>query len=331
MMVSAHDGASGPLVRSSGTDARIPATRSDLLSQLLTLMRLQGEMIYTADLAAPWAIQFAAGAAHFHFVAEGRIQVSSPEIGTVEVDEGQLVLLPLGHGHVLADGGGAQTVAIDPTDPVFFDAQELALKFDGGGPSTRLFSGTFRFDATSAPIILEALPPIIRLSRSDGANAEWLEALVHFLLAEAHQPSPGSALMISRLIDVLVVQTLRTWSAGQSATGLGWLGALGDPGIERALAALHAEPTRDWIVEDLARIAFMSRSVFAERFTSRVGEPPLRYLKNWRLSLAQDMLRTGTWRVSEVARRAGYDSDASFSRAYKTRFGHPPAADRTIV
>ncbi len=330
-MTAAHDAASAPLVQSSGF-SRIPiaAARLDLLSQLLTLIRLRGEMIYTAALTSPWRLDFPSGGAHFHFIVEGQVRVSSDDFDPVVVDAGTLLLLPTGRGHGLRNptvGATQPTMpATDPFAPDIFDSERLTLEHGGGGALTRLVSGTFHFYDNSSPIVTAALPPFITVSRNDGSNAEWLEALVHFLLAEAHLPAPGSGIMISRLIDVMVVQTLRTWAATHPREGRGWLGGIGDPGIERALSALHEAPLRDWTVQDLARIATMSRSVFAERFSEKVGEPPLRYLKHWRLSLAADMLRSGTMKVGEVARRVGYDSDASFSRAYKARFGHPPIA-----
>lgn len=328
MREQAHDASSERLAQSSGIEGTIAATKLDLLSQLLTLLRLQGETIYTANLTAPWALAHPPGRAHFHLVVEGHVVVRSSEIGVATVPAGHLVLLPLGKGHVLEDAAHSPARPAIASQPGFFDSARLVLDHGGGGARTQVVSGAFHFDESTSPIILSALPAIVILSKSDGGNAEWLEALVRFMLAEAHAPSPGSAIMISRLIDVLVVQTLRAWAATTQRDGSGWIGALGDTGVERALTALHNAPLREWTVQDLARLAGMSRSVFAERFASRVGEPPLRYLKNWRLGLAADMLKSGTLRVSEVARRAGYDSDAAFSRAFKTRFGYPPAEAR---
>jgi AraC-like DNA-binding protein len=323
-MPRAHDPSSERLARASGIAEAIPATRSDLLSELLTLIRLRGQTIYTADLSAPWALAFPSGEAHFHFVAHGRALLAATGSEPVEVAEGELLLLPRGQGHSLSDVSGVSTSAIGPFSAGHFDADRLSLRHGGGGEAVKLISGTFRFDRDSSPIVLSALPTVIRVSRFDSSNAPWLEALVHFLLAEAHQPAPGSAIMISRLIDVMVVQTLRTWAAAGDGIKAGWLGGIGDLGIERALSALHTTPMRDWSVHELARIAAMSRSVFAERFTDRIGEPPLRYLKHWRLGLAADMLKTGALKVGDVARRCGYQSDAAFSRAYKARFGHSP-------
>jgi AraC-like DNA-binding protein len=289
-------------------------------------------MIYTAALSSPWHLAFPSGVAHFHFVVEGSVTVVSTDFAPLVVKAGTLILLPTGRGHRLQDtaigSGDTQTPPVDPFAVERFDMDRLALEHGGEGETTRLVSGTFHFDDNSSRIVTGALPPFITVSRHDSSNAPWLEALVHFLLAEAQLPAPGSGIMISRLIDVMVVQTLRSWAASHPREGRGWMGGIGDPGIERALTALHDAPMKDWSMNELAKTAAMSRSVFAERFSEKVGEPPLRYLQHWRLSLAADMLRSGTMKVGEVARRVGYDSDASFSRAYKARFGHSPNAAR---
>jgi transcriptional regulator GlxA family with amidase domain len=130
--------------------------------------------------------------------------------------------------------------------------------------------------------------------------------------------------MISRLIDLLVIRTLRSWAAIE-ANRIGWLGGLGDERIGRVLSAMHADPFRHWTVQLFAKIAGMSRSIFAERFTRTVGESPLRYLSRWRLTLAADLLRSSGLNVTEVAYRSGYASDAAFSRAFKVHFGYAPS------
>lgn len=161
--------------------------------------------------------------------------------------------------------------------------------------------------------------------QKEGAPA-YLQAISHFLIDEVYEPRPGSALMISRLIDLFVMRTLRT-SANARRTSLGLLGGLGEERIGQALAAMHAAPERDWSVEALANIAAMSRSIFCERFTIAVGEPPLRYLTRWRLTIAADMLRTGTMKVTEAAQKTGYGSDAAF-RPFKVHFGYAPSEAR---
>jgi AraC-like DNA-binding protein len=240
------------------------------------------------------------------------------------VNQGDLVLLPLGKGHVITDALGSPAENIGLVAAEHFDRDELVLRHGGDGPGSQLVGGFFSFEGSQLPAVMSALPALIHIPRGDAGTPPWLAAISRFLVAEAGQPDPGSSLMISRLIDLLVIRTLRSWAAIE-ANHMGWLGGLGEERIGRVLNAMHADPFRRWTVQSLAEIARMSRSIFAERFTAAVGEPPLRYLSRWRLTIAADLLRSGGLKVTEAAYRCGYASDAAFSRAFKAHFGYAPS------
>jgi AraC-like DNA-binding protein len=189
-------------------------------------------------------------------------------------------------------------------------------------PTTYLVGGVFDLDAPALELALSVLPAVLRLSYAGASRPPWLDGLTHFLLAEAENPLPGSSLMISRMIDLVVIRVLRSWAAAQPAAS-GWLGGMAHPRIDRAMYAIHQDPARGWSVGDLAAKAAMSRSMFAERFTQIVGEAPLRYLTRWRMTLAADLLRSGR-SVGEASRLCGYGSEAGFSRAFKVHYGEPP-------
>ncbi len=303
------------------------AARNDVLSEVLTLIRLRGELVYTARLGEPWGLRFQSGPAHFHFVEAGGAWVTPTGQAATRIEAGDLVLLPLGKGHTIADALGSPVENIDVVASDHFDRDSLVLRHGGGGPASQLVSGFFSFEGSPLPAVMAALPPLIHIPRGDAGAPAWLAAISHFLVDEAQQPNPGSSLMISRLIDLLVIRTLRSWAASQ-ATRMGWLGGLGEERIGRVLSAMHADPFRRWTVQSLADIARMSRSIFAERFTAAVGEPPLRYLSRWRLTIAADLLRSGGLKVTEAAHRSGYASDAAFSRAFKAHFGYAPSEAR---
>lgn len=305
-------------------DFGMSAARNDVLSEVLTLIRLRGELVYTAFLSEPWGLQFQQGPAHFHFVKTGKAWVTSAGGKPTEVSEGDLVLLPLGKGHVITDALGSPFEQIEVVATEHFNREELVLRHGGGGHMTQLVGGFFSFEGSPLPAVMSALPSVIHIPRGDAGSPAWLEAISSFLVAETQQPNPGSSLMISRLIDLLVIRTLRSWAAIE-ANRMGWLGGLGEEGIGRVLSAMHADPFRHWTIQSFAKIAGMSRSIFAERFTKAVGEPPLRYLSRWRLTLAADLLRSSGLKVTEVAYRSGYASDAAFSRAFKTHFGYAPS------
>lgn len=309
---------------STAQDFGMSVARNDVLSEVLTLIRLRGELVYTAFLGEPWGLQFQPGSAHFHFIKAGKAWVTPAGGNPTEVSEGDLVLLPLGKGHVVADAPDSPAKRIETVAAEHFHRDELVLRYGGGENIAQIIGGFFSFEGSSLPAVMSVLPPLIHIPRSDAGAPPWLEAISRFLISEAQQQDPGSSLMISRLIDLLVIRTLRSWAATE-ANRIGWLGGLGDERIGRVLSAVHADPSRNWTVQSFAKIAGMSRSIFAERFTGTVGEPPLRYLSRWRLTLAADLLRNSGLKVTEVAYRSGYASDASFSRAFKAHFGYAPS------
>jgi len=313
------------LISDSDHTFRLASLRQDVLSQVLRLIRLRGEMVYRGELTVASGIALPPGPAHFYFVQQGTMAVISGSLEPVELKMGDLVLLPRGDGHTIVDSVSSSGAGIETLGPEHFDAHRFFLH--GGSNSAnavRFIGGSFFFDGNPLASVLSMLPAVILISSDDSGAPEWLKGIAHFLLEEAQVAGPGSSLMISRLIDLLVIRALRTW-AGARTTHLGWLGGLNEERIARVLSAMHDEPQRDWTLEALANIAAMSRSLFAKRFLATVGEPPLRYLTRWRLTLAADLLKSGRLKVTEVAQRSGYHSDAAFSRAFKAQFGCPPS------
>lgn len=324
-----YDAAPEVYARSSGNDAEysMAATRSDVLSQVLTLIRLRGELVYSAELAGAWGIAFPKGHSHFHFVEQGTLWVRTPGAPPLQVNAGDLLLLPHGTGHTICGAPDTPARAIEAILPQHFDAERAVLRIGDGAPDCRVLGGFFHFEGGSLAAIMAALPVVVHVPSVEGKTPGWLDAIAHFLIKESHEAEPGSSLMISRLIDLLVIRTLRSWAANRGHHG-GWLGGMGEERIGRVLSAIHAHPYRPWTVHALADIAAMSRSIFAERFTARVGEAPLHYIKRWKLTLAADMLATGGLKVTQAAQRIGYASDAAFSRAFKAQFGYAPSEVR---
>ncbi len=303
-------------------------TRSDLLSQVLTLIRLRGELIFSADLTEPWGVGFEPGPAYLHIVSEGEMQVTASDGKVVHAVPGDLLVLPQGRGHAIGTPGAPLLPFADVLAGQIRE-DSLSVTLGGGGAVTRMITGAFRFEGDNMPTMLAVLPSIIHIPHALRADEEnWLEGIAQFLLAEARAPHPGAALMISRLIDILVIRAFRLWVRTAPPEDRGWLGALADPRISRALKAIHDEPFRQRTVAELAAVAGMSRSSFAERFAFLIGAAPLHYQTRWRLLLANEMLKRPSVRVSDVARRIGYESDAAFSRAFKAQFGYAPVLAR---
>lgn len=265
----------------------------DLLSHVLAQIRLTGDHVRPQDIAASESLDLEAGAAHVLVLAEGALHIEDAGESPVVIERGDLLLLP--HGL-----GGARLVA--PR------AQASVIEC------------RFWFDPHSLRGMIAALPERIHIRHAEGAG--WLDGIVPFLMVEVTDDEPGAALMISRIIDVIVIRTLRTWVQRGHTTG--WLGGLSDARIARALKVVHERPLQRWSLDALSDAAGMSRSSFCERFAALVGRSPLRYQNEWRLNLARAMLATGEARVGEIALRVGYESESAFSRAYKALFGYPP-------
>jgi AraC-like DNA-binding protein len=157
---------------------------------------------------------------------------------------------------------------------------------------------------------------------------EWIQSTLRLMAAEARELRPGGETIVTRLADILVIQAIRAWIEQDPAAQTGWLGALKDHQIGRALTLIHREPAHDWSVASLADEVAMSRSAFAARFTQLVGETPMYYVTRWRMQVAQNVLQVGDATVGEIALRLGYGSEAAFSRAFKRFHGIPPGAVR---
>jgi AraC-like DNA-binding protein len=185
-----------------------------------------------------------------------------------------------------------------------------------------------RFDHPAGRTMLRILPRCITVEASDGPRAEWMRSAFQLMAAEARGFKPGGEAVITRLADILVIQAIRTWIETDPAARTGWLGALQDRHIGRALALIHRDPARPWTVASLAGELAMSRSAFAARFTQLVDEPAMQYVARWRMHLALHALQTEGASVGELADRYGYRSEAAFARAFKRVVGVAPGGVR---
>jgi AraC-like DNA-binding protein len=165
---------------------------------------------------------------------------------------------------------------------------------------------------------------VLKLDLRATASGAWIESSFRFAVSEIAAGRIGSATVITKLSELLFVEAVSQFVASLPAERRGWLAGLRDPQIGRALALLHARATDEWTAETLALEVGMSRSVFAERFTSLVGHPPMHYLALWRMHLAAQQLREGHGSVAQIAFEVGYGSEAAFSRAFKRQFGTSP-------
>lgn len=304
-------------------DGKMP----DVMSDVLSLIRMRSEVVCVSRLSSPWSLGFQSPASHFHIVERGTVWIALANSSPIRLVAGDLAILPLGTGHVLSSDPALPPI---PLEQALADAETregTMFRLGGGGDLSEIVCGKFTFAGVLATKLLSILPPLIHIEGLEGRPLEWLRLTSHFLVDEARNPRPGSAIMTARLLDLLFIQAIRAWGA-KSPGNLGWLSGLRDTVVGKALSAIHEEPGRSWTVEGLADLAGLSRSAFATRFTNVVGQTPLKYVAAWRLDLAADQLRAGTSKIAEIAANVGYGSEAALTRAFKVQFGTTPAAFR---
>jgi AraC-like DNA-binding protein len=288
----------------------------DLLSELLASVHLRGERIAEYTPHGAFSIGFA-GAGTLHIIESGELELGlEGDERSERVRRGDVILLPRGDAHrvgnVKPSGSGQDGAGGRVADGVHV------------GEPVRWLCGRFMIGDSEASHLLASLPAVIMLRGARDQALEWLEVSRRMLLIEMRSPTQGSLVMVARILDLLFIQILRAWAAGEDATP-NWLAGAIDPQIGPALGAIHSDPSHEWTVGDLARSCGLSRSAFAERFAARVGKPPASYLANVRLDAAAALLRDTPTPVGLVAGKVGYTSEAAFSRAFRNRYGAPPA------
>jgi AraC-like DNA-binding protein len=303
----------------------------DPLADPLRLLKLTGVLHCQAELSAPWGMDLPRipDCMAIHIVNRGSLFLDVAGQPTREVKAGSLVMLPHGTSHQLRSEPGTPVTPLTDIPVQLITDRYERMRFGGGGALTSVSYCGVRFDPTGARRLLQVLPLVIHVDTLTEQD-EWLRDTARFIAREAGATRPGSEAIITRLADIVVVQAIRAWLS--SADGQhGWLAALRDRQIGRALAAIHREPGREWTVALLAREVGMSRSALSARFSELVGEPVKHYITEWRMQLARDDLLTSPQTQAVLAEKYGYQSEAAFSRAFKRVFGVPPGAVRREI
>jgi AraC-like DNA-binding protein len=304
---------------------------ADPLGEALHFLRMSGTYYSRCEFSAPWGLELPelAGSLMFHVVTRGMCTLDVPGSDPRVLRPGSLALVPHGEGHRLRSDDGVPAVNLfDLPREEVSDRYEI-VRIDGGGPAVTLICGVIRFDHPAGRQLLSLLPRTIQVDGETTIHHQWLQTTLHLMAHEARTLRPGGETIITRLADVLVIQAIRSWLEQDPDARAGWLGAMRDPQIGRALSLIHRAPEQEWTVAQLAHEVAMSRSAFSARFTDLVGESPMRYVARWRMSVALTMLTEGTAALAEIAARLGYRSEAAFSRAFKRTVGVAPGAART--
>jgi AraC family transcriptional regulator, alkane utilization regulator len=302
----------------------------DAVSEVLRSVRVRSTIWCRSELRAPWGFGTDAhGTAAFHVVTAGRcwLQVEG-HVAQRQLAAGDLVVLPTGRRHWLRDHPATPAPALERLLASHPLDEHRRLHAGGQGRRTTLLCGGFALESGDGHPLLAALPAVIHIRGVRGQPLPWVAATLRLLGAETGATTPGSEAVVSRLADALLTQALRVALAELDAADGARVRALRDPHVANAVRLIHGQPQRPWTVGELAAEVALSRSAFTARFRRLVGEPPMRYLIRARLAHAAGLLRTTEVGLAEIARRTGYQSEFSFSRAFKRAFGVAPGGYR---
>jgi AraC-like DNA-binding protein len=263
---------------------------------------------------------------YFHLIASGRCWMQIEGGERHWADRGDVVVFPYGHQHKM--GGVIDTPCVSLMDLMQLPPSEglPVVRHGAGGADaarTDVICGYLDVDDPLFDPALAALPPLF-VVRPTGAARAWVESSLQYMM-EATGRADGDTQILTKLPGIVLAEVLRLHVASAPAADDGWLSALRDPMLAPALAALHRAPERKWTVPELAAAANVSRSVLDDRFRKVLGRSPIKYLTDWRLHVAKDLLATTELGVATIARRVGYDADEAFSRAFKRAYGQSPA------
>lgn len=289
----------------------------DPLAELVALLKPRAVYAKVISGAGAWAVRYSEfGQPSFCTMLEGQAVLSVNGQAPITLQGGDFVLMPATPGFTLS---GLVPAAPTVIEPRLLPAPGLEIRHGrkGGAPDMRMLGGYFSLESPDAALVASLLPSLLHLR-----GIARLPLLVQLVREESLAQRPGRELVLGRLIEVLLVEALRSAPAEGAPPGM--LRALADPRLAAAMRHMHGDPARAWTVVELARTAALSRSAFFERFSRAVGLPPMEYLLAWRMAMAKDLLGRSGLALAEVAERVGYSSASTFSTAFSRHVGQAP-------
>jgi AraC-like DNA-binding protein len=302
---------------------------ADSLADSLRSINVRSVVFCRSDFTAPWGFRVDATAmAKFHLVLAGAAYLAlDGENEPHRLVAGDVVVLPHGTGHAVTDAPGSPAPCLERI-LVDYPVDEVGtMTCGGGGAVTTVVCGGFGTDALPTELV-EQLPRMLVLGSADGGVSRWLEPLAALLAAE-HPPTPGHSAILAKVADVFLTESLRQYLASHRLLQLQVTACDDDRPIATALRLMRDNPGGPWTLAHLARAVGLSRTSFAVRFRHSVGEPPMTHLTRLRLSGGAGYLTSTSRTIGDIAREVGYDSEASFSKAFKRSYGRSPGAFRT--
>jgi len=306
---------------------------SDPLSDVLRAVRLDGAFFYAVQASEPWSVEAVAakeltprvlpGAEHlisYHILTSGRCWGGLTGERAVALAPGDVIVFPHGDGHVMSSDPKLRSV---PAMPGRFP--ETVTLGDGGEIAATFVCGFLGCDRRPFNPLLSKLPRQLHLP---GLSSGWLQSFAHQVVEESRARRVGADSVLTRLAELMFVEVLRRYIETLPPEQPGWLAGLRDDAVGRVLRLLHGDPAHPWTLDELAAAVAMSRSAFADRFTTLIGQPPMQYLAQWRMQLAAGRLATGNTKIAAIAGEVGYESEEAFSRVFKRLMGVSPGVWR---
>ncbi|WP_078122162.1 AraC family transcriptional regulator [Thiosocius teredinicola] len=299
------------------------------IGKLLDSLRMESAFYTSSTLMRPWGMVMPpmSNCMMYHIVLEGAAEFRIAD-SVFPLEEGGFVLFPKGEGHVVSDGQCKTIVPLAELPIESVTERYETLTFGGSGEVTRMVCGAMLFQHPLAIKLLGILPPYIRIHPDSKDSVNVVTNVARLLKSESETISVGAEAVISRLADVLVVAAMRQYLSELDESKTGWLTALQDDRIGKSLKLIHDQPSKHWSLEELAIAVGMSRTSFATQFKKLVGNSPMEYLTEWRMSLAYSRLQLTGDTVLSIALDIGYQSESAFSRAFKKSIGKSPVEVR---
>lgn len=314
--------------------------RVDALSDLLRVLRFSGGVFLEATFRSPWCVQSqvtdedcspavppASHLVAFHYVLDGRLAAGIEGGPWHECTGGDLIVVARNDVHSVGSDLGLPALRAEALIRKASAHDLGSIDYGTGDPLCRFVCGYLANSVRAHPL-LDSLPALFIVNVRGRPCAEWVESSFRYAARARAARQPGSQDLLARLAELLFVEALRDQIERLPSDAIGWLAALRDPPLARALGALHASVAKSWTTEQLAEEALLSRSAFADRFARTLGVPPMTYLTRWRMLIASQRLRETALPIGKIAADIGYESESTFTRAFTREVGVAPGAYR---
>lgn len=312
----------------------------DLLSSVMSSLRISGSIMLNEEYAPPWAIaipdaerlrsllEFPKGvrAVDFHFVQRGHIVITQQNGSQTIVEAGEMAICFGGTPHWISQGEQTTSVPVETLLGQHENLFQPSVK--DRARSASLICGIFLLHDVELNPLYASLPQLMHVSASRPSGFHNLSTVLDRIAFEINYKQLGSTYVVERLLELLCLEAIRAHVESEGSAQPGWFSGLNDPVVGKAMSMIHAKPGDNWSVNLLAKNVAVSPSRFAARFSKAIGESPMAYLSKWRMNVAGRLLKETRISIGEIASEVGYENVPAFTRSFKKHLGVPPAAWR---